>query len=127
MFTEEQLLYIEEVLGASVDGFRVSAPAKEHTLAILTPPLPPEEQGLLAKILGSIQLEAYTHVYSLDEIPAQAAHVLSFQEASGRWTEGGRVWWGFPSLSSMLGPGAAVVAAKKEAWALLQQFRKEQV
>jgi len=126
MFTDAQILYIEEVLGTTVESFQTAVPvAAANEVAVLTPPLEPEELTLLAKVLASIKLTAYTHVQSLDQVPAGAVHVLSFQEANGRWTEGGRIWWGLPSLSLMVGNGPAVASSKKEAWALLQQFQRE--
>lgn len=125
MFTDAQILYIQEVLGTTVEGFQTAVPPAVNEVAVLTPPLEREELALLGKVLGSVHLQAYSHVFSIDQVPAGTVHVLSFQEANGRWTEEGRVWWGLPSLSFMTGNGPAVAASKKEAWALLQQFQKE--
>lgn len=126
MFTEDQILYLEEVLGTSADHYRRSqaAPAQPE-IVVLTPPLTEAEHALLGKILGSVQLTSYLHVEDPGLLPLGAVHILSFEENYGRRAESGVVWWGLPALADMLGAGPAVNAVKKSAWALLQQFAKE--
>ena len=129
MLSEEQILYLEEVLGTSADHYRRAAttvaPSITPEVVVLTPPLGDEERGLLAKILGSVQLTGYLHVEDPGLLPMGAQHILSFEENYGRRLEAGVTWWGLPALNEMLGAGPAVSAVKKSAWSLLQQFAKE--
>lgn len=127
MFTEDQILYLEEVLGTSADHYRRKASAAPATpeIVVLTPPLADDERTLLVKVLGSVRLAAYLHVEDPGQLPMGALHILSFEENYGRRSESGVVWWGLPALTDMLGSGPAVNAVKKSAWALLQQFAKE--
>jgi hypothetical protein len=135
MFTNEQRQYLEDVLGLNSAGYALAGTAPgpaHHPLLVLTYLLNDEERALLAKILGSIRLAGYHHLeeekISLAEFPEghTADHVLAFIDyPPGRHQFGEGGWTVLPPVSSMTGANAEVVARKKEAWALLQQFAKE--
>lgn len=141
MFSTEQRQYLEEVLGLNSMGVMLSAgeatdhaqpPATHHELLILTYPLNEEGRALLAKILSSVKLANYTHVelakISLAEFPEgqSATNVLAFIDyPTGKNKFEDSTWLVLPPVAQMTGANAAVVAAKKETWNLLQQFAKE--
>lgn len=132
MFTEAQVHYIEDVLGASTGYFRASPapPSAPVEVVILTLPLSSQQEALLGKILASVQLSGYRHVQVAEakfESPEAAVHVLAFfgLAEDGRLTHSESVWWSLPSLAEMTGSDASVVEKKKAAWVLLQQFAKE--
>jgi hypothetical protein len=130
MFTDAQILYLEEVLGASSDYFRATEPGPEPVPApekviVHTPVLSAAERALLVKILTSVKLSDYRHVEG--DVETVASHRISFigNENFGRSTEGLSVLWRLPALSEMLDGAPGMMEKKKTAWALLQQFIRE--
>lgn len=136
MFTEAQIQYLENVLGASVNYF--AAPLKQpgpaqnltHSIVVLTPSLIPEEAALLSKILGSVQLSESVHVQSAEfklAIGMSARHVVTFggERPAGRHQLPTGTWWSVCPLGEMLGSGPAVSEKKKATWVLMQQLVKE--
>ncbi len=80
--------------------------------------------ALLHKILASVGLKKWSQMdIGGTEVPSH--HRLRFTGQQGRQVEGDCVHWLLPTLSQMLGEGAEVAARKKAAWALLQQFSRE--
>ena len=132
MFTDVQLRYLEDVLGASVEYFRTAAPKPpvesaqgSIALAVLTPALTAAEHTLLGKILSSANIKIYQH-FEAKECPEGVAHVIRFGGGElGRTLSGGTVHWCLPQLSDMTGTGAEIVEQKKAAWYWLQQFMRE--
>lgn len=127
MFTEDQLHYLEEILGCHLTGLPDSV-----DVLVLTTPLDPSGHELLSKILSSVQLRDYHHVemdsVRLSEFPSglRARHVLAFtNQTLGKHLLGDATWWVLPPMEKMLGSGDEVVAQKKQAWNWLQQFTKE--
>jgi hypothetical protein len=121
MFTEAQIQYLEEVLGASVNSYRAApaaAPQAQPEVVVLTPALDPEAQNLLTKILASVQLTDFTQQETLGDLNPQ--FILDFTGA-----ENGRqdTRFGFARVDSMLGAGPEVTARKKETWSLLKLFQ----
>lgn len=116
MFTEAQVLYLQEVLGATVDLYR--APA---TVAVRTPPLGPSESALLDKILATIGIRRWIALAIGDDPPRSVTDVLDFSDGGPPQGSVGRVWQ-LPSLTSMTGQGPEVAAQKRRAWSILQQF-----
>ncbi|HMN67717.1 MAG TPA: hypothetical protein PKC28_04180 [Bdellovibrionales bacterium] len=134
MFTDAQIQYLEDVLGASVGYFSVAPldAAEAETggppVAVVTPKLGTAEHELLGKILGSVKLTRYLHVEIEDPttLPAdlRASHALMFFGGAARDAQEDCVWWRLPSLEQMVSREGA--AFKKQAWGLLQLFAKEQ-
>jgi hypothetical protein len=141
MFTDAEILYLEEVLGTSAEAYRrrtqVEAGTGEATasrvaeVVILTSPLAdPADRALLAKILSSVHLISPPHIETphLGQWPesVETIHVLAFgggEDASGR--PEGTMWWRLPALPEMrLGAPEDVAAHKRRAWATLQRFQK---
>lgn len=139
MFTEDQRLYLEDVLGVSsvgmalVNSAEVTPASSIRTpLLILTSVLSPDEQTLLHKILGSVDLGAFewraVERVSLGDCPPDLSceRVLAFADyPTGKHVFKEGDWTMLPSVNSMMGSGPEVAARKKEAWSLLQQFAKE--
>ena len=139
MFSDAQIHYLEEVLGASSTYFQVTdsqAEALEQGPAILvvTTHLGADEQALLSKILGSIGLKDFEHrqveVVSdvISDLDFSAApHVFVFDSGQRPERTEGEIciWWTFPAIQEMLGADAQVTALKKGTWTLLQQYAKE--
>ena len=124
MFDAAQILYLEEVLGTSVRSY-LAVPAPKSGVAVLAPDMSPEDEALLKKIMASVGLDRF-EVH--DRLPAGAAfaHVIAFSgEGSGREPRAEAVWWWMPKLSAMQGSDPQVASLKREAWQLLQQFKKE--
>jgi hypothetical protein len=129
MWSEAQIQYLEDVLGASPSHFlasAVEAVPEIPEVAVVTPSLGSEERALLDKILGSIQLRDYELFEGREEQPF-ARHILHFNSASSieRIEDGESVVWNFPLLEEMIGASPEVAARKKGTWALLQRFAKE--
>lgn len=122
MFSDSQLLYIDEVLGVTARHFQSAEPAsdKPFDLLVLTGPMTGPERELLNKILYSVRLPQPVIEESFTA-SSPAVHVLSFSGSEGR--EGSQ--WNCPKLSEMLASGADVNAKKKATWNLLQQLAKE--
>jgi hypothetical protein len=125
MFTEDQILYLEEVLGTSVESYRTLGRPPQPEVAVVTPPLSPDETALLTKILNSVNLTAFVHVADQASIAQETLHILEFNGGNGRRNLGERTCWDLPSIASMAGAGPEVTEAKKQTWSLLQQFQKE--
>ncbi len=130
MFLPSQVRYLEEVLGASADYFRVSVPQAAPPLSVVikTPRLTSEEKILLGKILTSANIQNVLHVEDT-EAPTGATHILHFcgGDLRGRQTVDASNVWSLPALCDMTGAGPLVLENKKVAWALLQQFMREKV
>ena len=140
MFTDVQLRYLEDVLGASAEYFRMAPPQHQAppqdqpslapaqgsiALAVITPALTPEERTLLSKILASASIKIYQH-FEAKECPEGVAHVIEFGGGElGRTLSGGTVRWRLPLLAEMTGTGTQIVEQKKAAWNWLQQFMRE--
>ncbi len=124
MFNEAQVLYLEDVLGASVNYFRATA---DDSILVLTPRLNNEEKALLNKILTSVKLTAYRHEQTADISAHDTANsnVLAFFGGNSRESRPSGIWWSLPTLNEMIGNSPAVAEKKKSAWAMLQQFAKE--
>jgi hypothetical protein len=134
MFTDAEILYLEEVLGTSAEAYRrrprVEVEEAEEVVVLTSPLTDPADRALLIKILSSVHLVSPPHVEAtrLDQWPegVVAAHVLAFgagEEATG--CPDGAMWWGLPALSGMRSGAADDVAAhKRRAWATLQRFQK---
>lgn len=134
MFTEAQIQYIEDVLGASVSTFAQAresllSPNPTIELMVLTTALSEDEGILFKKILSSVKLGEYKHVELEIVEPGHTPegllpkHVIAFTDnGRGRAVHDDVVWWCLPPLAKMLGATAEVAASKKEAWNLLQQF-----
>jgi hypothetical protein len=131
MMTDAQIKYLEDVLGVSARHFQAAqfAAAKmgiqpSTATAVIATESGMQEQELLRKILGSIQLKDFEIT---KDVPQAATHVLKFDSAipSGRQQRDEQVWWIVPSLKDMLGAAPEVLARKKEAWTLLKQLERE--
>lgn len=153
--TEAQILYIEEVLGASVSDYLAAAartvlatsaetgadladapPLRDFEahepppVLVLCAPLTEETRGLLNRILASVRLPASCRFEILERLDAPTdghRHVICFRSGEGRRATERQIWWDLPELSRMLGPTADVAVVKRAAWATLQQFQKEYV
>jgi hypothetical protein len=123
---------MEEVLGISANDF-VAGPKTEslEEVIVLTPPLNSEERELLAKVLASVHLQSLDPIHSESEnLPdgTKAEHILSFfgYKNPPRELRDATLWWHLPTLKEMAAANdAETTVRKKEAWAVLQQFKKE--
>lgn len=136
MFTDAQVLYLEEVLGLEAKRLRSSAsilaphsPPPVCGLLVVTPSLAAVERELLDKILKSVQMSAgeFVHLQIQDgEVLPEASEVLLFGDlnfGTGSSLKPPKIWR-LPALDRMIGDGAEVAGFKRQAWSVLQTFRK---
>lgn len=134
MVNPAQLMYLETVLGVSLDSFAavVPQPAPEATgqplkILVKTPAVTFDEKTLLAKIMSAAKVDDYFHVEDLAN-NASALHVLEFSDTlplGKSVTPKGEFHWQLPSLSKMTGQGIEITSLKKITWTWMQALTKE--
>lgn len=115
--------YLETVLGWK--DLRVGH--RRLQFGVYTPELSPSGEALLKKMMGAIGVESYEVVRD-PALLQNFRHVLVFSsgaKALQGQASGSKLWFFQPLESYQEGSPQEVTQKKKEAWELLQAFKKE--